>query len=219
MRYDERNLEDLARRIEAACPSLGPEGRRIALAVFREMGSGDPAPVEAIAERAGAESRSVRDALESWPGVYRDEAGRVVGFWGLALDGMPHPIRVGDRTLYAWCAWDALFLGELLGDEIQVESSCAATGRAVSMTVGARGVTDLVPETAVISFLDPERADVERNRVISSFCHHILFFSSPEAWEGWERQRRQETFPMSVEEAWRLGRLANRLRYGEELTS
>lgn len=218
MPYETNDLEDLARRIDEAFPALGADERRIALAVFREMGAGHPAQVRAIAARAGAEPRAVREALATWPGVYTDEQGRVVGFWGLALDGMPHPIRVGERTLYGWCAWDTLCLGELLGEEIRVESSCAATGRPVTLTVGARGVRKLDPKTAVISFLDPECADVERDRVISTFCHYILFFSSPEAWKGWERQRGQETFSISVEEAWRLGRFANRFRYGEELT-
>jgi len=69
----------------------------------------------------------------------------------------------------------------------------------------------------VISFVDPDRYDVEGDRVISSFCHHILFFESPEAWRSWEEDGAHGAFALTVNEAWRLGRLANRLTCGEAL--
>jgi alkylmercury lyase len=49
--------------------------------------------------------------------VFRDEEGRVVGFMGLSVVAFgEHRIELGGRTLTAWCAWDALFLPELLGE-------------------------------------------------------------------------------------------------------
>lgn len=217
MAWTDADLEDLAQRVDGAFPSLSREDQRIALAVFREMARGEPTAVGVVAERAGARLDDVEDALGRWPGVYRDDAGRIVGFWGLALEGMPHPIRLGGRTLYGWCAWDTLFLGELLGEELRVTSTCAVTGSPVSFTVGTDGVRNLDPGTAVLSFLEPEHADVEGDDVFSSFCHHVLFFSSKETWNEWARERQPTTFPLTVEEGWRLGRMANRLCYGREL--
>lgn len=217
MAWTDAALEELARRIEDAFPPLSREERRIALAVFRELALARAVPMHAIAARTGVAPEAVAGALERWPGVYRDDAGRVVGFWGLALETMPHPIRLEDRTLYGWCAWDTLFLDELVGVELEVESACAATGRPVGLRVEPDGVRGLEPATAVLSFLDPERCDVEDDRVISSFCHHILFFADQEAWREWARGREPQTFCLTVGEGWRLGRMANRLRYGREL--
>ena len=45
----------------------------------------------------------------------RDERGHVIGHGGLALDETVHRFDVDGRRLHAWCAWDTLFLPELLG--------------------------------------------------------------------------------------------------------
>lgn len=218
MGWSKTEIEDLARRIEERFPPLSHEERRIALSVYRELARGRPVASGAVAGEAGVATAKVEEAVERWPGVFRDRQGRVVGFWGLALQEMPNPIRVGDRTLYAWCAWDTLFLGELLGRDIEVEGKCAATGRPVRWSAGAEGVRDVNPDTAVISFVDPDQCDVEGDRVISTFCHHILFFSSVEEWERWAGDRPPGTFPLTVQEGWWLGRSVNRLRYGSELS-
>lgn len=217
MKRTDRALKDLARRIEEAFVPLSSSERRLALATLRELARGHPARMEAIAGRAQLAPRAAADALGRWPGVYLDDTDRVIGFWGLSLGETPHSIRIGERTLYGWCAWDTLFLGELLGEELRVASSCGSSGRSVTLTVGPDGIRDLTPGNAVLSFLDPECADVEGDRVISSFCHHILFFSSPGDAEEWGRGRDPQTFLLTVEEGWRLGRIANRIRYGAEL--
>lgn len=210
-------MEALARRVDGAFPPLAADERSTALAVFREMASGGPARPGDVARRAGVPLARVEGMLERWPGVFREEDGGVVGFWGLALTEMPHPVRAGSVRLYGWCAWDTLFLGELLGTELRVESNCAASDRPVRMRAGARGVRDLDPPEAVVSFVGPEHCDVDGNRVIPSFCHHILFFESRAAWRAWAPGHTPETFPLTVEDAWRLGRITNRLRYGAHL--
>ena len=210
-------LEVLARRIDGAFPPLSEDERSTSLATFREMMAGGPAGASDVADRAGVPVARVEGLLERWPGVHRDEDGGIVGFWGLALTDTPHPFHVGSVRRYGWCAWDTLFLGELLGAELCVESSCAASGRPVRMRAGVHGVRDLDPPEAVISFVGPEHCDVDGDRVISSFCHHVLFFESKAAWRGWAPGHTPETFPLTVEEAWRLGTITNRLRYGAHL--
>jgi hypothetical protein len=119
-----------------------------------------PAASRGRAGRAGTPRRSggaatgaVRELLDSWPGVYRED-GRMVGFWGLALGQMPHRLYVDGRELRAWCAWDTLFLPELIGKPARVESSCSTTGQRVSLEVmPGQGVRDVSPEGAVLSFL------------------------------------------------------------------
>jgi hypothetical protein len=48
--------------------------------------------------------------------VFHDDAGHIVGFWGLSTTELgPHRLRGVDGVeLSAWCAWDTLFLPELL---------------------------------------------------------------------------------------------------------
>lgn len=212
------DLDAFARQCDETFPSLDGVERRIALAVHRTVAATGPARVEAIAERAHVRSAEVRTALDRWPGVFRDDAERVIGFWGLSTQPMDHLLEVDGRTLYGWCAWDTLFLPEILRATARVHSTCPATGRPVTLRVEATGPEDLDPPDAVVSLLDPGRADVAGDKVLSSFCHHIRFLASPDAWRDWARETGNGTFMLTIDDAWELGRKVNRLRYGPELT-
>ena len=200
-----RLVSDLAAELVAAAPSLDEPGKRITLALYRLLAGGDPVPAAAIARRLGMTVEEVETTLDAWPGVYRDDQGAVIGFWGLALGEMPHRLIVDRHTLYTWCAWDALFIPPLLGRTARVESRCAVTGDPVILTVGPGGVADVSPSGVVLSLLRPDGGFGDD--VISSFCHHIVFFRSQGDAEQWTAAH-PGTFVLSLEEGFRLGQLA-----------
>src|SRR2546422_5576606 len=77
------SLADLAEAIKAAMPVLDETDQHIATAVHRLMSNGAPVEPAAIAKAAGGVSHErVKERLNTWPGVFRDDMGRAVGFWG-----------------------------------------------------------------------------------------------------------------------------------------
>lgn len=203
----------LAARIVASFPALDERGRRIALATYRTLAQGEPVPDYALAAATRLEIGEVRDAMAGWPGVYRNDRGRIVGFWGLALTDTPHRLEVEGRTLYAWCAWDTLFLPGLLGRPARVTSRSGGHGEVLTLEVTPATAAASAPDVHV-SFVDPERADVAGDRVISSFCHHILFFASGEVGRAWVAGKGEGTFLLTLADAFALAREVNRIRYG-----
>jgi alkylmercury lyase len=200
-----RLVSDLAAELVAAGPSLDEPGKRITLAVYRLLAGGDPVPAAAIAKRLGMTVEEVETILDAWPGVYRDDQGGVIGFWGLSLGEMPHRLIVDGHTLFTWCAWDALFIPPLLGRAGRVESRCAVTDDPVTLTVSPSGVTDVSPSGVVLSLLRPDGGFGDD--VISSFCHQIVFFRSQADGERWTATH-PGTFVLSLAEGFRLGQLA-----------
>src|SRR5438309_8661379 len=80
-------LADLAEAIKAAMPVLDETDQHIATAVHRLISIGAPVEPAAIAKAVGSASlKRVNERLNTWPGVFRDNMGRVVGFWGHAID-------------------------------------------------------------------------------------------------------------------------------------
>jgi alkylmercury lyase len=208
---DTRRLAD---ELAAARPPLDPGQQRLALALYRLLAEGEPVTRERLADRAGADERGVARMLDEQPGVYFDNDGRVVGFWGLALDGMPHRLTIGDHELYAWCAWDTLFLPELLGTTATVESSCPTTGEPVTLVSAPDGVREVSPAGAVLSFLrrdTPFDADT-----VTSFCHFVHFFASAQAGEQWTA-RHPGTFVLSIDEGVAIARATNRASFAAAL--
>lgn len=200
---DIEQVERLTERLIAAVPKLDPEGQRIGLALIRTMAAGEPVCDLEVAVAAGTIESSVRDALGRWPGVFRDDDGRVVAFMGLSVvEFGEHRIELDGRRLTAWCAWDTLFLPGLLGRPARVSSRCPVTGEAISLTVTADGPQAVSPAGMVLSFLAPEGpfdADVVR-----SFCHFVHFFASEQAAHEWIAER-PGMFTVSVDDSFRLG--------------
>lgn len=100
-----------------AQPYVDESSLRVAFSTYRRLAEGTPAPVEDVAERAGESVGLAEQLLASWPGVVRDDRGRIVGFWGLTIGKLvpTHAIELEGRRLFAWCAWDTLFLPGILG--------------------------------------------------------------------------------------------------------
>lgn len=206
------NLARLADAFAGAEPDLDPTDERIALAVYRLLADGTPvAPVE-VAAVAGAPLPQVSAVLEQWPGVFRDAAGNVVGFWGLPIGELTptHRFEVDGRALYGWCAWDTLFLPGVLGRTGRVTSTCPTTGEEIVLVVGPNGVIETSHPGAVVSFLLPEATfDAD---VVQRFCHFVHFFASREAGEVWVAEH-PGTFLLSLGEAFELGDLTNRRHF------
>jgi alkylmercury lyase len=152
------DMGELADAITAAAPDLDPAGQRLFIAVYRLLAAGHPVTTAALAPAAGFPEAAAADALGRWPGVFTDRRGRVTGFWGLAIGELSpaHRFETGGRVLYAWCAWDTLFLPARLGQYARVTSACPATGELIELTVGPDGITGTSHPGAVVSFLLPD---------------------------------------------------------------
>jgi alkylmercury lyase len=215
MRTESDRLESLATAVATAAPDFD---ERIALEVYRRLAEGSPAPTSDVAERAGVDSERVEELLASWPGVYLNEERDVIGFWGLTITELSptHRLDVDGRNLFAWCAWDTLFLPGILDATAKVESTCPTTGETISLVVSPAGVVETSHAGAVVSFLTPDH-DFDAD-VIQGFCHFVHFFASREAGEAWTAEH-PGTFLLSLDDAFELGRRVNALNFPSELGS
>jgi alkylmercury lyase len=206
------NLQELADSLCAAFPKLDDTQRRLALATYRRLARGTAASPLEIAQDAGIDIEKARRVLASWNGVYSDEATRVIGFWDLTIRKMKHRFEVDGAQLYTWCAWDALFLPELLGRSARVESTCEVSGKPVRLSVSPRRVESVDPDSACISFLTPDRSRCKQD-IVQNFCHYIHFFWTRKEGETWIAKM-PGTFILSLDEATELAQRKNQLQYG-----
>jgi alkylmercury lyase len=211
---DAIDLGALADRFVACFPKLNAEGRKVFVALYRELSLGEPVPAQQVARRAGVSLHQVNALLDSVPAVYRED-GKVTGFWGLTLRKLSnHRFRTGDRTLYTWCAWDALFIPMVLGKTAYVESEDAHTGAPISLTVTPERVEAVAPRGTVVSMLEP-REDMLAD-VVTRLCHYIHFFASEASGRAWITKH-PGAMLLALEDAFELGRRTNQMRYGEAL--
>jgi alkylmercury lyase len=218
IKADEFDLDTLAQTVLDAHPKLEALGRRLSLELYRKLIEGEPVPRGVLARQLDVPLDAVDGILDGWPGVFSDSERRVVGYWGLSLPSAysgSHRLTIDDRCFSAWCAWDTLFLPELIGRTARVESTSPASRAPVRLTVSPERVEGVEPREASMSFLVPDPPGVQKD-VVASFCHFIHFFPSREAGEGWAA-RRPGTFVLSIDDAYALARRKNAAQYGNAL--
>ena len=203
MRTTSRSLQALADSLAGTFPCC--DDAPLALALLRELASGEPVSVAQLARAVDRDEADIAGTLDRWPNVHRDGQARVVAFGGLSVTPTRHRFEVAGRRLYTWCAWDTLFLPALLGQEARVESTCAVTGTEAQLTVGPDGVQAAQPGSLQVSF--PVPATTVTSDITTSFCCHVHFLAGQDAAEAWLAEH-QGGVTLSLEDAAELGRLA-----------
>lgn len=195
--------DEVVNGLASADPGLTTEEQRTALALLRQLALGEPVTAEAVAARTGADPGDVAASIDRFPGVYRDDDGRVVGFWGLSVvEFPPHRYTVGGRELWTWCAWDPFILTPWLGGEAEVSSVDARTQEPISFRIADGRPRDLSHEQLTLSFLLPE--DGWETDVIATFCHFVHFFGDVDRARAWTDEH-PGTFVLPLDDAVRLG--------------
>lgn len=215
MQATREDVDKLAARFVECTPELDQDQRRVSVAIYQLLAAGEPVPVASVASRVELPEGRVQEALDSWPGVFYDDVKSIIGYWGLAIPKMTHRFEVGGRTLYTWCAWDSLFLPEILGQEAHVESTCPVTGWSIRLVVAPQGIRTLDPTGTVMSFPELEHIELGDD-VVTSFCHYVHFFSSPDAAAQWTHDNPRHLV-LSVDQAFALAKKKNSLQFGEML--
>ena len=141
----------------------------------------------------------------------------MLGFGGLAAAQMQHRFEVEGRTLWTWCAWDSLFIPEILGKPARIESRDPQSGGIVRLVVSPDRVESVEPKGAVVSFLLPDgHFRTSAANVMAQFCHFVFFFTSRASGERW-MAKHPGTFLYSLDDAFALAKRLSAKNFGPEL--
>ncbi len=214
-------LDEYWTAFEKALPDFPAEEQRLAVTLYRELARGEPVTAGRLAAALDLSPERVGVALARGPlraFAYLDDERRVAGFGGLAVAPMQHELRLKGRKLWAWCAWDTLFIPRILGETAEVDSPDPETGEIVRLSISPERIESAEPRDALVSFLLPAADDFDGSaaNVMANFCHYVFFFASRESGERWAARHRG-TFLYSLEEAFELGRRLAARQFGAEL--
>ena len=207
--------EKLSELMAGVFPAMDSDEQAIALALYRLLAKGSPVAPEQICHKLGLPAGQINDTLNAWPGVFFDEDRHIIGFWGLSLRETPHRLEVNGKTVYGWCAWDTLFIPELIGTSAQVVSTCPVSGLEIRLVVSPMDIEYVNPECVTVSFLVPGKSEFQED-IVTSFCHFVYFFADSVAAERWTVTR-PGTFLLPLKDAFRVARLTNATRFNKTL--
>jgi len=204
-------VEDIAESFLQVFPQMSVQEQRLALNLYSLLAKGVAVSIEQLASACEQSVKDVESRLRNWPGVFYDDNGCVFGFFGLTVNETSHKLIIDGQTIFTWCAFDALFIPQLLGSTAQIISICPATNNEIRLKISATGVESVDRENLVVSLLIPDVDKLSEN-VTTSFCHFVYFFHNSNIGEQWCKEH-PGTFLVSLEEAFEVGKRFNAGRY------
>lgn len=181
MSIDSRQRDALADQLADTFP--GRTHGALAGALLTELATGKPVTPGRLSRAAGQPEADVSAVVQSWPNVEYDGRGAVVAFGGLTLVPTAHSFNLLGRNLFAWCAWDALFLPALLDAQAEVRSACRLTATSVVLSVDPAGIREADPPDLWVTFPDP--AATTTADIVGSFCCHVHFLAGDATAQRW----------------------------------
>lgn len=209
-----QDLNRLSDFFIAIFPQMNREDQVLARTIYQQLAQGKPLSLEMLAGILEQAVEIIKQKLAEWGSVFYNDTGEIIGFLGISVDETHHRMRMNDIMSYAWCAWDTLFIPELVGATAQVTSSCATSNETITLTVTPQGIRS-APADIWVSFLLPDEKAVQEN-VTTSFCCYVHFFSSRAEGETWTDQN-EGTFVLTLYDAFKVGRQVNAARYADVL--
>lgn len=163
-----------------------------------------------LTEATGLDLQEVRTLLQKLRKrdlvVLSDDGERITGAYPFTENKTEHRVSVGDQTIYAMCAIDALGVGYMYSTDATIESSCRATGRPIGIATKNQGaqLESYEPGNAVVwSGIRPTHGTAA-----NTLCTVLAFFSSDEALEKWrlEEHPDERGYPLSMQEGLEVGK-------------
>ena len=207
-------VEEIAANLNAAGipPEFGEDNSRLLIKTLRTLSQGQPVTKAETVQISEELEIPFEQADEFLRGVTeRDSDDNIIGLIGLSLNqDWVHRFHVNGNSMRTWCAWDTLFLTQIIGEEVMVESESPLTGTTVRVSLNKDAVESSLPETSVVTIvnIDPDVHDVSSMEAIwGNFCHQVFFFPSRDEAEEWASGKNNIEV-LTVDEAYELGRLA-----------
>lgn len=139
--------------------SLSEDEKAVRLEALEAILAVTPVSMELLSQRTGLALAAVAGAITRLKDiglVVCEEAGPVVGSWGLTLVPTSYRLKMLGRAYYTWCAEDAVGIPAALSVNATVNSSCFGCGQEVAIAIRRGAVVKASPPDIRLWIADAE---------------------------------------------------------------
>lgn len=175
--------------------------RRIAIAGFHALWSGDPVTLDDLVGGDAAALTEAADRLQAGGRIELSDDGHVLAVHGLARRPTRHRIEHDDGVINTWCALDAIGIPAALAIDARAVTHCLTCGTEIDVNL-THGEPQALPG-AVLWY--PE---ARCGHLINDFCSGANLFCSVDHLEKWLGDNQSAGRMMTLDEVAELGRQA-----------
>jgi mercuric reductase len=131
---------------------------------------------------------------------------RIVGAYPLTDRITDHEVRISGTTVHAMCAVDALGVGAMFREDVEISSSCRHCRTPIAITTrgGGKALETFTPSGTIVW------SGIRKSEgcAADTLCNVIAFFCSDEHLDAWRRENHPdiEGYRLSLDEALQVGR-------------
>lgn len=214
-------VDDILTALPEQMLSMEPIDQIISLYLYRRLAEGQPFHLKDLRECTTKIDGEIAVSLARLsPEIKYDGDGRLVAFMGLSLTPTSIKLSFNDNVLYAWCAWDSLFIPHILGETLQITAFDHRTRAVIEVDVHNGNGVSANPSSTVVTFPSPSSIDNDHLNVdtVGAFCSHVRFFESEASAASWiESSGLGNVLILDLASAYELGIKRNHIRFPQYL--
>jgi len=181
----EKHIEKTRRALDGLPKGAYETELRLQVIALQLLSRGEPVSPDRLAEAWDMPLEQVRAIFEQASALgtlQLDDSGNMVGS-AISLVPTDHRFKIKGNTLYAWCAYDAIYAPGVIGINAVVESFDPLSNESIRLEVSPEGVMESEPEGITVTVVGME-ADA-RGGAESPRCNQMHFFVSEENARKW----------------------------------
>lgn len=158
---------------------------RLQVIAMQLLSKGEPVSPDRLAEAWDMPLEQVQAVFQQAAALgtlQLDDSGHMVGT-AISLVPSNHKFQMDGKTLYAWCAYDAIYAPGVIGKIAEIDSVDPLSNESIRIKVSPEGVMESEPEgifATVVGIDADARGGAESPR-----CNQMQFFVSEENAKKW----------------------------------
>jgi len=181
----EKHIEKTRQALEGLPEGAYETELRLQVIALQLLSKGEPVSPDSLAEAWDMPLEQVHAIFEQAGALgtlQLDDSGNMVGS-AISLVPSNHKFQVRGKSLYAWCAYDAIYVPGVIGAIAVIDSIDPLSNESIQIKVSPEGVVESKPNGIFATVVGME-ADT-RGGVESSRCSQMQFFVSEENAKKW----------------------------------
>ena len=207
-----KNIIPYINHLSAMMPVLTLQQKLLANIIYQTLALGESVSMAMIMKKLNISTVEAKILVNSLDEIEKDQQSNITGFRGLSLTRGEFNIQVNNRQLFCWCAFDTLFVADLLSTPCKVIAQCGQSQQALSFTIDRNEIIYGHCESIFMSLALPSKECYQSN-LQACFCHYVKFFKSKKLAQTWA-QEYSDICILPLQQAFELAKQRNLLFLG-----
>ncbi len=175
-------VTEIVQQLCRLLPKQNKQFSELSRLIYLGLSAGNPVSLDSIANKIKWTEQTVKQYIKQLTHLQLNKQNLIVGYRGVTLTPTDICVHLSSNTFYTWCAFDALFMMDLVKDNMEINCQCKHCDERLNISI--EGCIHSKNTDVVMSFVIPSRQNYEQD-LQQVFCRYVNFFCNQNCGELW----------------------------------